>query len=70
MGISKRRVTRMEFKLRLTPEVKHRLNVLLKEFPERYENISHVFRCAIMMLYFSEIDEMGRRRKPMRRYEE
>ena len=69
MGKNKRVARRMECKIRINSELIKKINVLLKEYPDLYENISHVFRCAIMRLYKSEVDENGKRRKPMQYWE-
>lgn len=67
--MAKKRARHLRLSLRINKELLDKLNILLREYPEQYENISHVFRCAIMRLYVFEIADNGKRRKPLVTYE-
>ena len=37
--------------IRLNDELMFKARQLLNDYPKTYENLSHVFRCALMRLY-------------------
>ena len=47
---------------RSNSEIDFKLKILLKLYPQKYQNISHVIRSAILNLYRNEVDEHGRRK--------
>ena len=40
--------------VRLSKEVVEKIELLLKEYPDKYENESHVIRCAVIYLWKRE----------------
>lgn len=48
--------------VRLSEDIRKKADDLVRAYPEKYESVSHVFRCAVIRLHSTEIDEKGNRR--------